>query len=63
MNYFPHNSPKRRSASPAGVFAPVRQAILRDILWGQPLFKAPALPTPRISIEPLPFAVARVVQR
>ncbi|MDB6113189.1 MAG: hypothetical protein JWQ62_134, partial [Lacunisphaera sp.] len=53
MNYFPHNSPKRRSASPAGVFAPVRQAILRDILWGQPLFKAPALPTPRISIDPL----------
>ena len=63
MNYFPHNSSKHRSASPAGVFAPVRQAILRDILWGQPLFKGPALPTPRIALEPLPFAVARVTQR
>ena len=63
MNYFPHNHVKRRPASPRAAFVPVRQAIIRDVLWGQPLFKAPVLPSPRVALEPLPFTAARVTQR
>lgn len=43
MNYFPHNPLKRSAATPAKAFAPVRQAKMRDILWNQPVFKAPVL--------------------
>jgi hypothetical protein len=41
----------------------VRQAIIRDILWNQPVFKAPLLPNPRIAFDPLPFTATRVTQR
>lgn len=34
----------------------------RDILWGQPVFKAPELPNPRIVFDPLPFTAVRVTQ-
>jgi hypothetical protein len=41
----------------------VRQALLGgDVLWGKPLFKAPRLPSPRVSFEPLCLPV-RVTQR
>lgn len=57
MNYFPHNPLKRSAATPAKAFAPVRQAKMRDILWNQPVFKAPMLPNPRIALDP--FAPAQ----
>ena len=34
----------------------------RDILWGQPVFKAPELPSPRVIFDPLPFTAVRVTQ-
>ena len=63
MTYFPRNSPKRSSAPVANPFAPARQAIKRDILWNQPVFKAPVLPNPRIALDPLPFTATRITQR
>jgi hypothetical protein len=36
---------------------------MRDVLWGRPLFKAPSLPSPRVSFDPLPFTAQRVTQR
>lgn len=63
MNYFPHN-PFKRPASPAvASLGSVRQKRLRDVLWGQPLFKAPALRVPRVPFEPMPFTAARITQR
>jgi hypothetical protein len=63
MNYFPHN-PFKRSASPAEAsLGSVRPKRLRDVLWGQPLFKAPALPIPRIPEEPMPFTALRITQK
>jgi hypothetical protein len=41
----------------------VRQSIIRDVLWGKPLFKAPALPNPRITPDPLPVKAAPLAQR
>jgi len=63
MTYFPHNSLKRPAAVAAPAFAPVRPAIIRDILWNQPVFKAPALPNPRIAFDPLPFTANRITRR
>jgi hypothetical protein len=34
----------------------------RDILWGQPVFKAPELPNPRVQFDPLPFTAVRITQ-
>ncbi len=31
------------------------QAALRDIVWDRPIFRAPALPNPRVVFDPLPF--------
>lgn len=63
MTYFPHNH-LQRSAHPAvRAFAAVRQSLNRDILWNQPVFKAPALANPRIAFDPLPFTAVRVTQR
>lgn len=58
MNYFPPPSPKR-SATPAGLLASVRQTLTRDISWDRPVFKAPVLPNPRIVFDPLPFTATR----
>ncbi len=59
MNYFPHH-PRKRSAAPmAGLLATVRQTLTRDIEWNRPVFKAPALPNPRIVFDPLPFTATR----
>jgi hypothetical protein len=63
MTYFPHNPLKRRPAVPAPAFASVRPAILCDILWNRPVFKAPALPNPRIAFDPLPFTANRITRR
>jgi hypothetical protein len=63
MTYFPHNSLKRPAASLAASFVPVRPAIMRDILWNQPVFKAPALSNPRVVLDPLPFTNTRITQR
>jgi len=59
MIYFPHN-PLRHATTPAQLLASVRQSSTRDILWNKPLFKAPALPNPRIAFDPLPFTAARI---
>lgn len=63
MTYFPHNSPKRPALSAAKALAPVRQPVLRDIMWNQPVFKAPALANPRIALDPLPFTATRITRR
>jgi hypothetical protein len=63
MTYFPHNTLKRPATPAAGSLGSVRQAIIRDILWNQPVFKAPLLPNPRIAFDPLPFTATRVTQR
>ena len=58
MTYFPHH-PVPRSAHPAAkALAAVRQNLNRDILWGQPVFKAPVLPNPRVAFDP--FASAQL---
>jgi hypothetical protein len=62
MTYFPHN-PFRRSAAPAATPpGSVRQRLTRDILWNQPVFKAPVLTNPRIALDPLPFIASRLTQ-
>jgi hypothetical protein len=33
---------------------------MKDIVWGRPIFKAPALPNPRHVFDPLPFTATRV---
>lgn len=63
MNYFPHNPFRRRASSQANPVAPLRQKLSRDILWNQPVFKAPALPLPSVALEPLPFLASRLTQR
>ncbi len=63
MTYFPHNRLKRPTATMAAAFVPMRQAIVRDILWNQPVFKAPVLPNPRVALDPLPFTATRITQR
>lgn len=63
MNYFPHNPFKRPATPAAASLGSVRQKRLRDVLWGQPLFKAPALPIPPVPEEPLSFTATRFTQR
>lgn len=63
MTYFPQNFLKPPASLSAAAFAPVRQAIIRDILWNRPVFKAPVLPSPRVAVDPLPFTAARVTRR
>jgi hypothetical protein len=64
VNHFPHNPFIKRSASSAvPSLGSVRPKRLRDVLWGQPLFKAPALPIPQIPEEPMPFMGSRFSQK
>jgi len=64
MTHFPHNHPlKPRQAESVPAFSAVRPAVLRDILWNKPVFKAPALPNPRVAFDPLPFTAARITHR
>lgn len=60
MTYFPHNPLKRVAGVPAASLVPVRPAIMRDILWNRPVFKAPTLPNPRVALDPLPFTATRL---
>ncbi len=63
MTYFPHHPAKRLATTPAAAWATVRPGISRDILWNQPVFKAPVLANPRIALDPLPFTAARLARR
>ena len=63
MTYFPHQSPSRAAHPAAKAVAAGRQNLNRDILWGQPVFKAPMLPNPRVAFDPLPFTTARLTRR
>jgi hypothetical protein len=62
MTYFPHNALQRSATPPAGLLASVRQRVVRDILWNQPVFKAPVLANPRIALDPLPFTAHRLTR-
>ena len=63
MTYFPHASLPSSASSPAASLGQVRQSIMRDILWNQPVFKAPVLANPRVALDPLPFTANRITQR
>lgn len=63
MTYFPQPAQPRPATSTPGSLVPVRPAMMRDVLWGRPLFKAPTLPNPRIAFDPLPFTAARITHR
>ena len=63
MTYFPQNPAKRLAALPAAAAATNRPVISRDILWNQPVFKAPGLPNPRLALDPLPFTSTRIARR
>jgi hypothetical protein len=62
MTFYPQNPLKRSAAAPAALLAPMRPAMMHDILWNRPVFKAPALPNPRIVPDPLPFTANRLTQ-
>ena len=57
MTYFPHHLPPRPAIHVIVQRSEVRQTLPRDILWNQPVFKAPALPIPNVALEP--FAPAQ----
>lgn len=57
MTHYPHQPhPRRTSKAPAATPKP---GLLRDLVWGRPVFKAPALPNPRVAFDALPFTVTR----
>lgn len=61
MTHFPQKSPPRSAATPVhGPGATPKQGLLRDLMWGRPVFKAPELRIPRVAFDPLPFQPARV---
>ncbi len=62
MTYFPHNPLRRSTPAPASPPAPMRPRLTGDILWNQPVFKAPVLPNPRVALDPLPFTATRLTQ-
>lgn len=56
---------RKLSLSPAELTNPLaakKRVRPRDILWGQPVFKAPELPNPRVVFDPLPFTAVRITQ-
>lgn len=63
MTYFPQHLPERPAIHAAAKPGDVRQTLPRDILWNQPVFKAPALPIPNIALEPLPLRATRITRR
>ena len=48
---------------PNALHAPAKPAQSRDVLWGRPLFKAPALPIPRIEDSLHPFSHPHLARR
>lgn len=63
MTYFPAQARPRPAVLTAAALASMRATIQRDILWNQPIFRAPRLPSPRLALEPLPFRATRITQR
>ena len=63
MTHFPHQMILRPADKTPAKIGSVRQPDLRDILWDRPLFKAPALPNPRVARDPLPFTATRLTRR
>lgn len=63
MTYFPHPLPERPAIHATAAARAVRPAFPRDILWNQPVFKAPALPIPDVALEPLPLRATRITRR
>jgi len=59
MTYFP----QPLNLPPSALHAPAKPALSRDVLWGRPLFKAPALPIPRLADTVQPFAIPHLTQR
>ena len=62
MTHFPHKMTLRPADKAKTTVGAVRQSDMRDILWGRPLFKAPALPNPRVALDPLPFTATRLTR-
>lgn len=60
MTHFPQQSPSRSAKAAHGSGTAPKQGLLRDLMWGRPVFKAPALPNPRIEFDPFPFQPARI---
>ena len=50
FHHTPHTN-RPTSAASAGV----KPSSPRDIVWDRPVFRAPALPSPRAIFDPLPF--------
>ena len=48
---------------PPALHAPVKPALSCDVLWGRPLFKAPALPIPRLEGRLHAFSTPRLTKR
>ncbi len=63
MTHFPHNPAKRPAPKQPAAPATAKPGLLRDLLWGRPVFKAPALPNPRVAFDPLPFTATRATHR
>lgn len=67
--YIDHNDqamtpfPQQPNLQPPALHAPAKPALSRDVLWGRPLFKAPALPIPRLADTVQPFAIPHLAQR
>jgi hypothetical protein len=63
MTYFPHQPAQRSALSPTTPAKAPRAGLSRDILWNQPVFKAPTLANPRVALDTLPFTATRLVRR
>jgi hypothetical protein len=48
---------------PPALHAPAKPALSRDVQWGRPLFKAPALPIPRVGDSQQPFTHPHIAKR
>lgn len=59
MTFYPRQS-KERPAESGRAPAPQRKGLLRDLAWDRPIFRAPALPNPRVALDPLPFTATRL---
>jgi len=55
--------PQQPNLQPPALHAPAKPVLSRDVLWGRPLFKAPALPIPRITDTVQPFTIPHLTQR
>ncbi|MBI2814304.1 MAG: hypothetical protein HYX71_08475 [Opitutae bacterium] len=53
--------PSRQSVFAPGPLAPdSAPGPKRDLVWGRPVFRPPALPNPRVIFDPLPFTTQRL---